>query len=210
MGPSQVISSASLQNKWPMHLCAIIGLMCIEPSYAQVSAENRPAIKLIASGVRYVAPAGWRVEDEPDLKGVLLLEPARAEAKPEVKVWRSRILVELNERPASELSGLSLPAQAADKLVSVLKAEGKAKDAKQMLVQHPTGYSYGWYESKQTRQGFEIIETRLVMLLPENQRLVITASCHPEAVVKGAPTGCETFKPDWEAFVRSVALRKGN
>jgi hypothetical protein len=210
MGPTPVISSASLQNKWPMHLCAIIGLMWIEPSYAQVSAENRPAIKLIANGVRYVAPAGWRVEDEPDLKGVLLLEPARAEAKPEVKVWRSRILVELNERPSSELSGLSLPAQAADKLVSVLKAEGKARETKQMLVQHPTGYSYGWYESKQTRQGFEIIETRLVMLLPENQRLVITASCHPEAVIKGAPTGCETFKPVWEAFVRSVALRKGN
>jgi hypothetical protein len=197
MGLSDRFSSVSLQV-----FILLLAVLTLAPlAQAQVSPENRPALKLISNGVRYVAPAGWRVEDEPDLSGVLFLEPAKTDAKPnDPKNWRSRILVELNERPATELSGLSLPAQAASKVISVLKPESKPKNEKQSLVEHPSGFSYGLYEAKQTRQGFEINETRLVVALPDNQRLVITASCYQ--------TGCETFKPIYDKFLSSLALRK--
>ncbi len=199
MGLSDRFSSFPLQVFF-----TLLAALALAPlGHAQVSPENRPALKLIKNGVRYIAPAGWRVEDEPDLSGVLLLEPAKAEAeaKPnDPKTWRSRILVELNERPATELSGLSLPAQAASKVISVLKPESKPKIEKQSLVEHPNGFSYGLYETKQTRLGFEINETRLVVALPDNQRLVITASCYQ--------SGCETFKPIYDKFVNSLALRK--
>ncbi len=181
-----------------LFLIATVNTLAIasQPAFAQVSPENRPAFKLIRAGVLYSAPLGWRVEDEPDLNGVLLLEPA----KPGSKTWRSRILVELNERPDTQLSGLSLPAQAAHRLVSVLKPEGAAKADKQSLVQHPSGFSYGLYESKQTRQKIDINETRMVVMLADNQRLVITASCYQSE--------CETFKPVYDTFIRGLILRK--
>jgi hypothetical protein len=183
-------------------LALLLALALAIPSYSQVAAENRPAIKLLMNGVRYTAPAGWRVEDEPDLRGVLILEPSqnKASSKSAGTTWRSRILIELNERPSIELAGLSLPAQAAHKDISVLKSERTPKETKQSLVQHPNGFSYGLYDSKQIRQNVIIQETRLVANLQENQKLVITASC--------AASGCETFKPVLDQFVRTLALRK--